>query len=109
MKFVLALGLVTIFAVSLCNAQCLNTYNLLNSNGCLKDGKEYKFDETFMIPGCKKCTCTKTSLTCCATAAQPSVYNKTECIAFLDDIQCQYRVVKKSDPCVECNVTAWVL
>ncbi|XP_078497201.1 beta-microseminoprotein-like [Lissotriton helveticus] len=109
MKFVLALGLVSIIAVSLCYAQCFNVFNPLDSNGCQKDGKKYEYGETFIIPECKKCTCTNTSLTCCAMAAYPAMYNKTECIAFLDDIQCKYRVVKKCDPCKKCEVTVWTL
>ncbi|KAM4635959.1 beta-microseminoprotein-like [Discoglossus pictus] len=89
--------------VTLCNGQCYDIPNNI-TDGCLHEGTKYKLNTTWHNSQCHSCSCSTTSHTCCAKYPTPTGFSN-DCIAFFDEKNCVYRVVRKDDPCQICNIT----
>ncbi|XP_072923343.1 beta-microseminoprotein-like [Hemitrygon akajei] len=67
------------------------------------DGASYPVGETWIDADCMRCTCGVNITSCCATYYVPSGYSE-DCVAKFNCQQCRYRVYRKDNPAIECEV-----
>ncbi|XP_072923209.1 beta-microseminoprotein-like [Hemitrygon akajei] len=67
------------------------------------DGASYPVGETWIDAGCMRCTCGVDTRECCTTYYVPSGYSE-DCVAKFNCQQCRYRVYRKDNPAIECEV-----
>ncbi|KAM4637074.1 beta-microseminoprotein-like [Discoglossus pictus] len=92
--------------VTACNGQCNAVRNEL-TDGCIVNGIKYQLNTEWDAPDCFTCTCSAGAYTCCKKYSTPTEFS-SDCISFLDEKNCIYRVVRKDDPSKSCEVTAAV-
>ncbi|XP_068111409.1 beta-microseminoprotein-like [Hyperolius riggenbachi] len=111
MRLLLAICVVVVATVVLCDASCFRDnlqFNLKSkSKGCMHNGKIHKVN-TDWTDKCLECSCSRFGLNCCSKVMTPAEYDRDNCNAELDEVSCTYKVTRKDDPSVACEVTAFV-
>ncbi|KAM4636678.1 beta-microseminoprotein J1-like [Discoglossus pictus] len=103
MKNFLGCLIIFVISVTVCDAQCRVIENS-TPDGCIYNGTKYNWNETWDTPHCQNCTCTEESVQCCAKYETPMNFDH-KCVSIFDDENCVYRVVRKDDPCQECDIS----
>ncbi|XP_062913042.1 beta-microseminoprotein-like [Mobula hypostoma] len=82
----------------------------LEQNSCIDpyDGALHPVGETWIDPVCMRCSCNIDATSCCSTYPTPRGYSE-DCAALFNPRECRYRVYRKDNPAIECEVYSSVL
>ncbi|XP_072122636.1 beta-microseminoprotein J1-like [Mobula birostris] len=81
----------------------------LEQVGCIDpyDGSLHPVGETWIDPVCMRCTCGSAFHECCTSYSTPSGYSE-DCVSLFNPRECRYRVHRKDNPSIECEVHVFV-
>ncbi|NXJ79844.1 MSMB protein, partial [Trogon melanurus] len=72
--------------------------------GCTLDGRLYPFGQIERTENCFRCSCSPQSMSCCSLFHTPTGYDKENCKVVFNKKSCDYDVVNKYNPLVDCFV-----
>uniref|UniRef100_A0A7M4DVT6 Beta-microseminoprotein n=1 Tax=Crocodylus porosus TaxID=8502 RepID=A0A7M4DVT6_CROPO len=103
----LFLGIILAFGISvtLCRSQCFFYPLRGNPAACYHNGVRYQSEDTWQARDCLQCTCSSTGVQCCKTISYPTNYDRVNCIAIRNWPECSFRIVRKLDRSMPCEVT----